>query len=39
MERLTREQARALIAELSEEEKRLLAWMLAELKRARRAEG
>lgn len=36
MERLTREQARALIAELSEEEKRMLAGMLAELKRARR---
>ena len=39
MERLTREQARALIADLSEEEKRMLAGMLVELKRARRAEA
>ena len=39
MERLTREEARALISDLSAEEKRLLAGMLAELKRARRAEA
>lgn len=33
MERITREQARALIADLSEEEKRMLARMVAEFKR------